>query len=447
MFNLRLYKLPTIRMNETQEIRKRFLHAVKLGTGGSYLLMKEYPRMDFSKEIIKGAVNNFAYDSQSEGSRSKYIYRLIKKSNNKEEINRKLLDVIVDTKEDYWGLYQLFDLAVLIHKDGNLKALESIIARFEKNRLEEYDFCGQEQLMEIGGIEELLIVAETIGEILYTDKDANEDSWTVDEFQKRNKSIDVNDILKKKGKDNKFIKAYYDSIIKNKCKPYRKIKPIKYSYELIKDKIQANKFRFISTERANDLSHDEVLKLAYDFLNAKINNKKENYLKFFAKRSFPLDRKVLLKIAQSKNPRKTRLVEFAVESLSFFKDTEIRALGIQKIKEIKNPCVYLPLLVSNYQKGDSKLLKDLIDRSNNFDYIHALIYGILDIYSANKTKECKEPLEAMYDKMNCGIHRIDILEILHENNVLCDRIFLEMQYDSDFKTRKLYRKIKKSGRQ
>jgi hypothetical protein len=433
-------------MNETQEIRKRFLHSLKLGTGETYLLQKKYPEIDFSREIIKGAVQNFAYDSQSEGSRSKYIYGLIKKSKSKDKTISKVFDKIIETKEDDWGLYQLLDIAVLIYKDGNTSALEIIKTRFEKNGLDGFDFCGQEQLMEIGGIDGVLKVAEIVGERLTNDKDDYEYSWKIDEFQKKNKSIDVYGILKEKSKKNEFIKAYYESIIQNKFKPYRRVKPIKFSYELIKEKIQADKFRYISKTRANDLSEEEVLKLAEEFIKSRKNKEKENYLRFFAKRKFPYDYQILFKIAQRKNPRKTRLVEYAVESLTFFKDKKIRELAVKKIKEVKNPCDYLPLLVSNYRKGDFELLKEVIDRSNNFDFIHSLINGILDIYKSNSLKECKEPLEAMYSKMNCGLHRIDIVELLYENKVLSNKILLELQFDSDERIRKLYRTIKKNGR-
>ena len=49
-------------MNETQEIRKRFLHSLKLGTGETYLLQKKYPEIEFDVDVkvtieTQGAIN------------------------------------------------------------------------------------------------------------------------------------------------------------------------------------------------------------------------------------------------------------------------------------------------------------------------------------------------------------------------------------------------------
>jgi hypothetical protein len=441
--------LPTITLKlkiQEKDIKNKFLNSLILGTGETYLILKENPKIDFSSIIVKGAINNYAYDSQSEGSRAKYIYGLIKKSKQREKIIQKLLTRLINLKEDDWGLYQLCDLVTYLHKDGYSDARKHLNIRYDKNKLDEYDDCGYEQLIEIDGINGILKVAEYVGEILLNDKDEYEDSWIIDEFQKKNKEINVYEVLKQNGKENKYIQSYYDTIIKNKFKPYKRIKKVKFSYELIKAKIKNDKFIFISKERANDLTTQEVEKLANDFLNSKIRREQELYLTFFTTRKFPFDYAPLLKIAKGKISKKTRIVEFAVETLAFFENPEIRSFAIEKIKTTKNPCDYLPLLISNYQKGDYILLNEVISRSNNFDFIHSLITSILDIYKENKTKECKEPLVAMYNKMNCGLHRVDIIEILIENDILDDKIFNEMKYDCDDEIKKLYRKINKNGR-
>jgi hypothetical protein len=46
--------------------------------------------------------------------------------------------------------------------------------------------------------------------------------------------------------------------------------------------------------------------------------------------------------------------------------------------------------------------------------------------------------------MNCGLHRKDIVKILVENNVLSDKIFAELEFDSYDTVRKLYRQNKNS---
>lgn len=431
-------------MNDTTNIKRQFFDSLKRGTGEAYILLKENRNIDFSDLIIKGAIKNYSYDNQSEGSRADYIYRLIKNSKQKDKIIKSVLTKLVSEKNDYYGLDQMCDLAVKFYKAGHLEAKTALYNRFEKNSLEDYEFCGQDQLMEIDGINGILKVAEIVGKTLFENPDDYEESWRIDYFQKRHKSIDIYAELKKASNKSEYIKAYYDSIIKNKWTLPRRRKIKRFTYELIKESIENKRYGFLSSKRNNELTENEVEKLANEFLAEKDNIKKERYLRFFSSRKFPFDYKPIFLIASGKNPKKTRMVEYAVESLKHFSAKEIRQLALEKLNTEKNPCDYLDLLVSNYQKGDYKLLTEIASRSDDYEFIHSIVFGFIDIYEANATKECKEPLETIYNKMNCGLHRKDIVKILLDNKVLSDKIFAELEFDSDDSIRKLYRQNKNS---
>jgi hypothetical protein len=432
-------------LNHSTEIKQQFSNSLKRGTGEAYLLMLDNSGIDFSELIIKGATKNFALDQQSEGSRANYIYRVIKKSKQKDKIISGVLAELQKKKDDYWALDQMCDLAALFYKSGYFEAKDALYRRFAKNDIEGYEFCGQDQLMEVDGLNGLLKVAETIGKSILEEGNW-EDSWHVDNFQKKNKSIEVYSELKRAGKKNKYIKAYYQSILEHKWILPKRRKVVKFSYEIIKGKIEDGKFRFIITDRANDLSAEEVERLATDFLQEKDLVKKEQYLYFFKKRKFPFDYHALLKIASGKNQKNTRLVEYAAEALKFFRGKDMRQLALKKLKKSRKPYIYLNLLVNNYQSGDFKLLCEIANKSDNYDFIHSLVFGFIDIYEVNKTRECKEPLEIIYNKMNCGLHRKDIVKLLLQNNVLSKRIKQELPYDSYDEIRRLYGRQKKDGR-
>jgi hypothetical protein len=425
--------------SSTTKIERQFFDSLKRGTGEVYLILKANPDIDFSDYLIKGGTINYAHDQQSEGSRATYIYGLIKRSRHKDKIVKAILNNLRSEKKDYWGLEQMCDLAVLFDKAGVPEAKKALYSRFEKNGRPGYEFCGQNQVVKIDGLKGLLKVAEVAGKNLNKNKDAWEDSWVVDEFQKRNKSIDVYKELEKASRQNKNIKSYVNSINKNKWKPFKKTKFKKFTYELVKQKIEDNKFRIISTDRANDLSDNEVKKLADDFLAEKEVSKKEAYLRFFSKRQFPYGFSPIFKIATSRPYNKSRLVEFALDALRYFSDKKIRKLALDNFKSRKNPCDYLSLLASNYKKGDHKVLTDIINRSNDYDYVHSLVYGLVDIYEFNPTPDCKLPLVTMYSKINCGIHRADIVKIMEANNVLPDDIRSELKFDSYVTVRELGR--------
>ncbi len=73
-------------IKKTTDIQQKFYNALKRGTGEAYLIAKNNPDIDFSEDIIKGVLKNFAYDGQSENDRATYIFDLISISKNKEKI-------------------------------------------------------------------------------------------------------------------------------------------------------------------------------------------------------------------------------------------------------------------------------------------------------------------------------------------------------------------------
>lgn len=89
------------------------------------------------------------------------------------------------------------------------------------------------------------------------------------------------------------------------------------------------------------------------------------------------------------------------------------------------------------------MLVRLIYRSDDFDYIHGLISDLLKVFRNNPSFDSREPLLAMLDRMNCSIHRKDILRLFHERGQMPEHVFKEMEFDSDEDIRKFFRQIKR----
>jgi hypothetical protein len=420
----------------TREIRQQFFSSLKRGTGEAYLLLTAHPAIDFSDLIIKAATNNLAFDPQCEGSRALYIFRLIKKVKQRDAIIEVVLTQLRSQKDDYRGLEQMCDLAVLFFKAGYAEARTALHKRFEKNYSKGYIFCGDYQLVDMDGFDGLLKVAAAVGKKIVEGIE-QADSYLVNLFQKKHKKIAVHEGLKKAGRKNKFIAAYYKSILENNEPVTGRKKVVKFSYDLVKEKMDANKFRMITVDRANDLSIEEVEKLASDFLTEKSKQRQALYLRFFAKRKYPFHYEALLAMANGRDTNKLRLPEFAVHALQFFSGKDIRQLALHKLTIVKNPYQYLDLLVGNYRNSDAKMLAEIAKRSDNDEFIHSLAEGFINIYTSNKTKSCRMPLEILYNKMNCGICRESIVRILNDNNVLPVSIKTEIQFDSRIDLRKM----------
>jgi len=417
-------------------VRQQFKNAIKRGTGETHLLMKDNPNVDFSRDIIKAALTNLSYDNQSEGSRANYIFELIQLSNQKEKIRQEILKALATERKDTWALDQLFDITALFAKQGNKEAKQAIYKRFYKKTIQGSEWVGQDALIEIDGLEGLKHIAETKGKVLQNDPKEWEDSWTVDYFQEQNPKIKVYQELEKVSKTNQYIKTYLDTIKKHKAKFQKRERP-KYNYDIVTEKINSKAIVPLPPLFATDLSTTDIKKLADDFLKETDRLKLEKYMRVFDRVKYPYDYQPILALAKSNNKKDDRLIEYATGSLKSFSGADIREFAIEKLKKVKIPFDYLDLLVSNYKKGDFKLLTEIVERCKNEHDIHSLVYGYINIYQTNKTKECKEPLEAIYDKLTCGIHRADIIKILIENKILSTRLKNEIKFDSNEEIRKL----------
>jgi hypothetical protein len=417
-------------------IQSRFKSSIKRGTGEAYLIMKEFPSMDFSKFITWAALKNLSYDNQSEGSRGKYIYELFKISKNKEKIRAAILKGLATESEDTWALVQLFDLAGFLAKDGDLQARKAIYDRFYKKTIQGSESAGQETIIELDGLEGLKYIAEATGKELLKDPDEWTDGSLVSYFQSKIPDIDVLKELKKASRTNPYIKVYTKAIsVSNK--PEIKKNETRKVIEIVNDRIAKNSKYPIWASEVEKLSKEEKKKLATDFLNSNNKLTQETYLRVFSKVKYPFDIKTIFEIAKEPISTKNRRVEFAIFALSFFTAPELRRFALKQIKTSSRPAYYTNLLASNYKNGDGKMLKSLVDKTSNESKIHNLAISFVEIYKANKTRDCKFPLLALYDKLNCGIHREDIIRIMIENQVLTEKIKLEIPYDSDSDIREI----------
>jgi hypothetical protein len=417
-------------------VRQRFKNAIKRGTGETHLLMKANPNIDFSNDIIKAALTNLSYDNQSEGSRANYVFELIELSKQKEKIRQTILKALSTERQDTWALDQLFDLAAKFAIQGDKEAKKAIYKRYYKKTIQGSEWVGQDAIIEIDGLEGIKHIAETKGKLISKDSEEWEDSWTVDYFQEQNPTINVYRELEKASKSNVYIKTYLDTIKKHKVK-FQKSERTKYNYQIVTERINSKVIVPLPPSGAIDLLKKDIKKLADDFLKETDRLKLEKYMRVFDRVKYPYDYQPLLRLAKSKNKKDDRLVEYAAGTLKYFSGANIREFAIEKLKKVKIPSDYLDLLVSNYKKGDYKLLTEIVGRCKNDHDIHNIVYGYINIYQANKTKECKDPLEAIYEKLTCGIHRADIIKILIENKVLSTRLKNEIKFDCNEEIRKL----------
>ncbi len=421
-------------MRNKWSIKKLFFNSIKRGTGEAYLLICKYPQIDFSTEIIKACLNNFVLDGQSESSRGFYLFEIIQKSNQKEKIKSAIIKGLEIEEEETWNLTQLFDLAkhFAIKGDKDTKAI--IYHKYLNHPLRDSDWLGEDQILEINGIDGLKFIADKKGKYLKENPDEWQDDWLIKNFQEENPKIDVWGELKKESKYNLNIHNFLKEINRNQENSNNHVRPAYNFINIIAEVLNTHPFVWVNRKFTNT-----ELKLIANRLKIERNSKNiEKLLSVFRRNKYPHNCSLILQLAQKKSNSKNRISEFAIESMQHLRSDRIRNFILAKLKSTSRPEFYLIALRSNFKEEDNVLLKRIAEKTQNIHRIDDIADSYVKIYKSNPTKECKEPLEVIYNKITCGIHRNAIIKILKENGVLSEKINNEIKHDSFAETRELY---------
>jgi hypothetical protein len=422
-------------MSDSTRIKRQFLNSLKRGTGEAYLIARSHPEIDFSNEIIKGASNIYAYDGQCEGNRAEYIFDIISISKQKDKIRNAVLQRLATEQENTWNLTHLFALAKMYAQQDDAEAKQAIYDRFLNNPIRGSDWVGYSEILELDGLNGLLYISEKFGRHIEQNPNDWQDDSIINYFQQKNHNVNVLKKLEISAKSNKFIHIYLDNIKRTKENREKNKRDITKYSDVIDEVL--NHDSFFPFLRKSKLTPEEVSRIAHRLLVETSNANIEKLLAVFDYHKFPLDSELILNFAKQKRTSKNRIVENAIEALKHLRNENSRNFAVDNIFNSSNPIDYLEILVSNYQQGDSKMLSDIAQKTNNEYKVERLAEIYSDIYTANKTTECREPLEILYSKMNCAIHRYEIIKILIQNDVLSDKIREEIKFDSYLETRQL----------
>jgi len=421
-------------MTDSKSIKQTFRSSIRRGTGEAHLIMHSNPTIDFSNDIIKASLTNFAYDGQSENSRALYLSELIALSNQQDKIRNAILQGLATEQNDSWTLTQLFDLVKIFAQRGDTGARAAIYDRFLNHPIDNADWIGFKEILELGGLDGLKYIADKFGKMLEKNPDDWQDNMIIGHFQDNNPKINAQEELEKASKENCFIKIYLDKIKETEENANNYQREIINYKDIIEEVLL---FKPYIRLWKRELTDTDISKVANQLLTEKNKSNQEKLLYVFTYFKFPFDSEFILQLAKQKPNSKDRIVEFAIGALQFLKSDNIRHFALDKLQTAKRPAELTNILIANYKSGDNKLLATLARKHKDEHIIENLASSFIDIYKANKTTECKEPLEEIYNKMNCGLHRNGIIEVLSDNKVLSDKIKQELKFDSNEETRQL----------
>ncbi len=426
-----------LKQENITDIQAKFFDSLKRWTGEAYIIMRDNPSVDFSGYIKKGISNNYAYDAQCEWSRAKYIYDLISLWSLQEQMKQCVIDALVDKDIDTWDAVHLCHLANLYLDDGYVEMKQVIYDYFYNNEDFSCNWIWVEQILDVDGIQWLIHVATHLWKMLQANSNWWEDSQIIDSFQENNPNVQVYGVLENEAKTNIHIQIYLDAVHKNSEEREKRWKTEKIEYQSITEEILAPDTIF-PYHRIKDLTAQQLQEVAEQIILETDDDNIEKLLRVFTFHKFPWDPTFILKYAQTKDKWDSRIQEHAIDALKFLSSTDIRNFALENILESEFPQMYIRILQSNYEQWDAKIFTELAKEHKDEHMIEHLLSAYCDVFEIHSTKEAKEPLELMYYKSNCGLHRKHLVEILEKNKILDSKIREELLYDSNLETRQLF---------
>ena len=409
-----------------------FRNSIRNGTGEAIVLLKKNPSIDFDEYILDACTHNLAYDPQCEGSRADYLFEILSFAKNREKIIDEILMNLSSSNKEYWDVHLLFDLALLLAKEGNGLARKVIYKRYANNLSEDFECIDTDVLVKLDGLNGLEFVADIQGKQL--DKDSNFwiDEWLLDICKEYFPKTSPKNYLIEKSHNNKYIELFLSEMEEFESKEDDSKKKSKLSLlELLDTVKRGENIPIISGKWLNE---EELLNLVQILQKEEDEWKIQSYLRILKFAKYPLDISTLLPFLKVKNEQIKRST---LNILSKVKDEKIRELIDSNYSNLDFLFEHLRLFESNFLEKDMEVLFRIFNRLKDEDEIHFFGLVICAIARENTIENPKRLIEELYYVNNCSICRESFIKILMSTNQLSDKIYEELKYDCDSSIRQL----------
>lgn len=415
---------------------KQFEIALKKGLGRCiYILQKDPGKY---KEIVEKYIDEcLSYDYIFEGTRSRYMYKIISFYDDKKYFYEKLVSKFKNIKFDNVNTFHyLAEMLVNFYNDGFDSAKEILWDKY----FQIYNYIYNKK-KETKGFKKIIEMLEIISLELSFDFDSFKTVVNdLGNLLKENNKIKITDFswLCSDRKDFLYDLVKYEE-------DYIGIKYFTEQYLIQKEneinQIESKKLSEIDMENSMlfsmQLSKEniEIQKdYAYKYLEAKDDENKIKYLKGFTFCTFPLLPEFIIEETKSKNT-KLRVLAYQV-----LRNMENDIVKLFALSEIENNLKYVfPILVTNYNKDtDKELIRKCVLNlkvSKNDNTWHQNYMAFLSLFDEYEYKDLPyDVLTTMYENTLCSYCRGIIFDKLIYNDLLTDEILLECMEDCNTET-------------
>lgn len=447
---------------------REFKNKISKGLGSVILFLKANPQKAYKyyNAILWACCHNTKYDSQCESARGQYLYEIICLSNRKEQLENALLEKLLYC-EKYWDIDQLFEIAIIMHENGNTKANEAMYKKFKSyiNELQyiklhnryslELATAGATSIVYIDKLKGLEFVVNVMGSIMIsTQKEEIFDTdWVIAYAEDILGEKEVKDFFDKKSVINENIKVFfknykshilgrkaYQKNLKHETPNFATIinKENEYCREGKLNFTQRNVLRIFGKKT----NKNDLIKVAKELENTDNDIKRILLLSIFLNVAYPLPIDFLIKLAYNQNKN---VVLSVISVLKNIVDKRIHQLFLDLIEDTEIYDEALELLVLNFD-DDYDIILSILKRKNElpnkyseFDF-HGLTMVVRDIFKHIKSARSLEIMVYSYFNTTCSFCRMNIIEIMCKNNIIPKNILEECKYDCVDESRNIVKK-------
>jgi hypothetical protein len=429
--------------------RDEFAKALRDGRGAALLHALEFGLEGIEDLVQAACLRNPAFDSQCEGSRGQWLYRMFKDTGSLPRISVALLNALSDESEEY-SYDQLCELAQLLARDGNADAA-SVLRDFVLGQdfLEQSSPVGCNSLVLLDGMPALIEIVRRYGRMLIAD--ANQ---YVEDFEDLTEGsglrAEANSVLLALAPLDQAVDAYmrnnarrtFEQTSKSDQSENERLNAVrvnylkKYSLDSILANAAAKKGEYPgSFDGFGRFAPDSDLELVFQRLLSESDP--EICLRLFwvfRRGTLPRLDSRLWEFAEHED---NRLREAAMTAISGVRDPAVGNYGRGQLVLTGDP-IYIQLLIKNSRPGDERAILDVLGKwTFEDDDVHHRSFAVEAFCKEIGSPAAADLLEWICTHNPCSICRRDAFKILVELACPSPALVHECLHDAHSDTVKL----------
>ena len=429
--------------------QEEFQGWLQRGLGRAVLFLQQHDAVPYRNMILNACVHNLAYDPQVEGNRARFLYDVIQATGEIEVYATCTRDTLATT-DDRDSQWQLYDLSVLLAKNGDQEARRVIYQTFARH-VAMQNYAGADAPIELDGLEGFLFVVHQTALYPLSEEDQWLEETYVDTLEEHLGKDTSQAALDEAAANDPVLAAFLTRVRERqetqaearKQRP-RFVVPDAAKIQTSLSRSPRSRSRYLFKRWGRDAEEATLRVLAQDVPGEDKPETLLNWLALFYWRAYPFAPDVLLRYARSTTPD---IADAACAALAHISAPSVRALALDLLTASDRPWDGATLIAKNFLNGDYQCLETVVARQQSADELHWLGRAALRCFKAHPSPHAVSLLTLLYEKDPCSFCRNTAIDHLLSLGPLPDWMVAECRYDADRETRKLVTGEQKTERE